>query len=125
VFQRCIYQQTGSHYKHIFRTPSPKFTNFIIIRFWEGGGSCDQRIAFTPHRTELCEASTSTFEIIQKYPDQVGLFVQSCDFSNLHPASVFTEEEQEVLRQYGAIFDEQDEANWAWTLHKLSEKSQE
>jgi len=76
----------------------------------------DQKIAFTPHRTELCEASTSTFEIIQKYPDQVGLFVQSCDFSNLHPASVFTEEEQDVLRRYGAIFEEQDEANWAWAL---------
>ena len=34
-----------------------------------------------------------------------GVFIRGVDFSNLHPKSSFSEEEKEILRQYGAIID--------------------
>ena len=43
---------------------------------------------------------------------EIGTFVQSIDFRHLHPSSHFTEEEKERLRQYGAIFTDEDERRW-------------
>ncbi|MBK8705779.1 MAG: hypothetical protein IPN33_20935 [Saprospiraceae bacterium] len=49
---------------------------------------------------------------IRKYVNDYGLYVQSVDFRHLHPDSVFTDEEKERLRRYGAIFDDEDERRW-------------
>lgn len=41
-----------------------------------------------------------------------GLLVQGCDFRNVDPASNFSEAVRKNLRNYGAIFNDEDEAAW-------------
>ncbi|MBD8489212.1 hypothetical protein IFO69_10690 [Echinicola sp. CAU 1574] len=48
----------------------------------------------------------------RRYLDDFGLIVQGVNFRNLHPDSIFTDEEKKRLRHYGAIFDDQDELDW-------------
>jgi WD40 repeat protein len=54
-----------------------------------------------------------------------GLFVQGLDLRNLHPDSVFTEEEKNRLRRYGAIFDDQDKADWETAVEDAYGKDDE
>ncbi|WP_336470201.1 NACHT domain-containing protein [Haliscomenobacter hydrossis] len=58
------------------------------------------------------EWSVECGECILTLHNEVGLLVQGCDFSHCHPDSVFTEDEKERLRQYGAVFDEKDREDW-------------
>jgi hypothetical protein len=41
-----------------------------------------------------------------------GLFVQGCDFRNVHPASTFSDAVRKNLRSYGALFSDDDETAW-------------
>jgi WD40 repeat protein len=41
-----------------------------------------------------------------------GLLVAGCSFINLHPKSQLSEEAMNIMLQYGAIFDENDEKRW-------------
>ena len=51
------------------------------------------------------------FGLIQ-FINEPGIFPQSVDFRHLHPSSIFTEDEKERLRRYGAIFNDEDEKCW-------------
>ncbi|MBU1820525.1 MAG: WD40 repeat domain-containing protein, partial [Bacteroidetes bacterium] len=44
--------------------------------------------------------------------NQTGLLVQGCDFRRVHPSSVFTDAVKDSLRNYGALFTDEDEARW-------------
>ncbi|MEJ7737460.1 MAG: hypothetical protein WKF97_08550, partial [Chitinophagaceae bacterium] len=46
-----------------------------------------------------------------------GLLVAGCSFLNLHPASELSAEAKNIMRQYGAIFDEEDEKRWNEAIH--------
>jgi len=48
-----------------------------------------------------------------------GIYVQGCDFSQVHSQSVFTEEEKDILRQYGAIFNEEDQTRSLDTMKQF------
>jgi len=58
------------------------------------------------------EWSAETGAIIQEFINEPGIFPQSVDFRHLHPSSIFTEDEKERLRRYGAIFNDEDEKCW-------------
>ncbi|GAA0878113.1 hypothetical protein GCM10009119_10810 [Algoriphagus jejuensis] len=60
----------------------------------------------------LQEIELASGNILKSFFPQTGLVVHGLDFKNLHPDSVFTEEEKNRLRRYGAIFDDQDELEW-------------
>ncbi|MBE2206781.1 MAG: caspase family protein [Saprospiraceae bacterium] len=62
------------------------------------------------------EWSVETGECLQTLFNETGLFVRGLDLSHLHPDSIITEEEQERLRQYGAIFNEADRSIWEETI---------
>ena len=48
-----------------------------------------------------------------------GLFVQGIDFRNINPKSSISKEEKETLRQYGAIFDDDDAIKWQEAYNRL------
>lgn len=58
------------------------------------------------------EWSVQTGECLQTLHNEPGLYVQGIDLTQLHPDSTFTKEEKEKLRQYGAIFSEEDRRIW-------------
>ncbi|WP_200978429.1 NACHT domain-containing protein [Echinicola sp. 20G] len=64
------------------------------------------------YKSKICEWSSDTLKLIHTIHSEIGLFVQSLDFRKIHPDSVFTKEEKDRLRRYGAIFDDQDELEW-------------
>ena len=46
--------------------------------------------------------SEQSVKVFMYYP---GLNISCCDLRHLHPESVFSDEEKEILRQYGAIVE--------------------
>ncbi len=56
--------------------------------------------------------NAQTGENLQTLPNIPGLFIQGCDFRNLHPNSNLSEESIALLRQYGGIFDDEDARQW-------------
>jgi WD40 repeat protein len=71
-----------------------------------------QEILSTAADGIIMEWSAKTMKPTRKYINEPGLYIQGLDLRNLHPDSVFTEKEKERMRRYGAIFDDQDKADW-------------
>ncbi|AEE54378.1 NACHT domain-containing protein [Haliscomenobacter hydrossis] len=74
-----------------------------------------KKILSVSHDRTVKEWLVESGECLQTLHNEAGLMIQGCDFSHCHPDSVFTQEEKERLRQYGAIFDEKDQAMWEAT----------
>ncbi len=53
-----------------------------------------------------------TGKCLQTLQNISGLFIQGCDFRNLHPDSKLSPENIEIMRQYGAIFNDEDARQW-------------
>lgn len=53
------------------------------------------------------EWDTDKSNCLRTIKDIFGLFIQGVDMRNLHPASEITDEERKLLKQYGAILDEE------------------
>lgn len=60
---------------------------------------------FVSHSNIINVFFSKTFKKIKTLYNVNGVFIRGVDFSNLHPKSNFSEEEKEILRQYGAIID--------------------
>ena len=54
---------------------------------------------------------------LKQFPD-CGFIFQGCDFRNLHPDSELSPESIALLRQYGAIFTDDDAQNWSALMEK-------
>lgn len=61
---------------------------------------------------EIQTWSSLTGKLLIKHDISRYLKIQGLDLRNLHPDSVFTDEEKERMRRYGAIFNDQDKADW-------------
>lgn len=51
-------------------------------------------------------------------PNIPGLFIQGCDFRDLHPDSELSEDSMALLRQYSGIFDDEDARRWVSLCQK-------
>ncbi len=51
-------------------------------------------------------------------PNSPSLYVQGCDFRNLHHDSIVSESSISILRQYGSIFNTEDAKNWSTLMEK-------
>lgn len=51
-------------------------------------------------------------------PNISGLFIQGCSFRDLNPDSHLSEESIEIMRQYGGIFNDEDERKWKASMEK-------
>lgn len=56
--------------------------------------------------------NSQTGECINTIVNAPGLFIQGCDFRNLHPDSKLSEEDIAIMRQYGGIFNDEDARQW-------------
>ncbi|GAB3224023.1 NACHT domain-containing protein [Algoriphagus aestuariicola] len=74
--------------------------------------SSDERFIEADNKGTLTEYSAFFHRKTISFDYDPGLYVQGLDLRNLHPDSVFTEEEKERMRKYGAIFNDQDKADW-------------
>jgi WD40 repeat protein len=86
----------------VFQTPA-------ISAHFNFKGDC---VILLTHDFILSERRIDDESVVWESKANPGLFVQGLDLRNLHPDSEFTEEEKERMRRYGAIFDDQDKANW-------------
>ncbi len=89
------------------------------IRTFEGHSNWVRSVAYRPDGGRIISGSSDgtikewdaeTGECLRTFPNIPGLNVQGWDFrGSVHD---FTEEDIELLRMYGAIFSEEDEARW-------------
>jgi WD40 repeat protein len=66
--------------------------------------------------TKIWDAQTG--ECLLTLPNIPGLFIQGCDFRDLHPDSDLSEEDIAILRQYGGIFNDEDARRWEGLMEK-------
>lgn len=93
----------GNYSSAVLSTSFSSDGNFIIT------GTDDGIITIWNLRTEQSEVSI---------PFIPGLLLQGCDFRHLHPDSEISDEDMDVLRQYGAIFDDEDAERWEGLMEK-------
>lgn len=61
----------------------------------------------------------NTYECQHVFDNYNGLFVQGCDFQHLHKDSHLQAPDKELLKQFGAIFDEEDKKLWEDLTNRL------
>ena len=61
----------------------------------------------------------STFELFHTFDNYNGLFVQGCDFQRLHKDSHLQNADKALLKQFGAIFNYEDETTWQDLVDRL------
>ena len=90
---------------------------------WKGGIS----VVYSPDGNYILSESKDqtiktwdpqTGEYLSTSHDISGLYIQGCDFRNHHPNSDLSPESITTLRQYGAIFKDEDAKAWAGLLEK-------
>ena len=59
------------------------------------------------------------YECVHSFDNYNGLFVQGCDFQKIHKDSHLQTIDKQILRQFGAIFDEKDEKVWEDLTNRL------
>ena len=60
-----------------------------------------------------------TYSCIQTFSNHNGLHVQGIDFRDLHQDSHLPSSDKGLLRQYGAIFNNEDEQIWHELVNRL------
>ena len=59
------------------------------------------------------------YKCVQTFDNYNGLFVQGCDFQKLHKDSHLQAPDKKLLKQFGAIFDEEDKKTWEDLTNRL------
>lgn len=68
--------------------------------------SANKKLILSLHKNgDLIMWDAVSFTQIHKLQTVLGIMISGCDFHNLHPDSHLTDEEEEILRRYGALFD--------------------
>lgn len=109
------------------------------IKIWERAtGNCIQTLCghefyvnsarFSPDGEQVISCSADgtvkiweleTYSCVQTFSNYNGLHVQGIDFRNLHQDSHLPSVDKELLKQYGAIFNNEDEQIWHDLVNRL------